>query len=184
MRGLSVFCFETGLWKPMLILNDPNVFKNTKNVYSIHLELRMALPCQITTGKWKYVNPCLDFLGIPDQRTAYVKRQVRPDGRTYVDQVSPPSWQYSPPITHSYTAKLIIGLRPANERGRYTVTPSLIGWVQINDLSMMYRALCDRRHEGATRISQCTRRVVAPRALTYPSGPWVPPISQCTIHHV
>ena len=40
----------------------------------------------------------------------------------------------------------------------------------IKDLSMMYRALWDRRHEGATRISQCTRRV-APSALTYPSGP-------------
>ena len=52
----------------------------------------------------------------------------------------------------------------------------------VKDLSMMYRALWDRRHEGATRISQCTRRV-APSALTYPSGPWVPPISQCTIHH-
>ena len=52
----------------------------------------------------------------------------------------------------------------------------------LKDLSMMYRALWDRRHEGATRISQCTRRV-APSALTYPSGPWVPPISQCTIHH-
>ena len=52
----------------------------------------------------------------------------------------------------------------------------------IKDLSMMYRALWDRRHEGATRVSQCTRRV-APSALTYPRGPWVPPISQCTIHH-
>ena len=52
----------------------------------------------------------------------------------------------------------------------------------FKDLSMMYRALWDRRHEGATRISQCTRRV-APSALTYPSGPFVPPISQCTIHH-
>ena len=40
----------------------------------------------------------------------------------------------------------------------------------FKDLSMMYRALWDRRHEGATRISQCTRRV-APSALTYPSGP-------------
>ena len=26
----------------------------------------------------------------------------------------------------------------------------------FKDLSMMYRALWDRRHEGATRISQCT----------------------------
>ena len=54
--------------------------------------------------------------------------------------------------------------------------------ILFKDLSMMYRALWDQRHEGATRISQCTRRV-APSALTYPSGPWVPPISQCTIHH-
>ena len=70
--------FETGLEKPMLTLNVPNGFNNTTNVYSIHLELRMASPCQISTGKWKYVNPCLDFLGGPDQRTAYAKPQARP----------------------------------------------------------------------------------------------------------
>ena len=29
-----------------------------------------------------------------------------------------------------YITRLILGLRPANERGRYKVTPSLIGWVQ------------------------------------------------------
>ena len=29
-----------------------------------------------------------------------------------------------------YTAGLILGLRPANERRRYKVTPSLIGWAQ------------------------------------------------------
>ena len=80
-------CFETGLRKPMVTLNDPNGFKNTTDVYSIHLELRMALPCQISTGKWKYVNPCIDFLGIPDQRTAYVKRQARPRW-TYVRRSS------------------------------------------------------------------------------------------------
>ena len=44
MRGLSIRLFETGLG--ILILNDLNGFKNTTNVYSIHLELRMALPCQ------------------------------------------------------------------------------------------------------------------------------------------
>ena len=27
--------------------------------------------------------------------------------------------------------RLILGLRPANERRRYKVTPSLIGWAQI-----------------------------------------------------
>ena len=87
MRGLSIRFFETGLGKPMLTLNDPNGFKNSTNVYSIHLDLRMALPCQISTRKWKYVNPCLDFLGIPDQRTAYVKRQARPR-RTFVRRSS------------------------------------------------------------------------------------------------
>ena len=77
-------CCETGLGKPMLT-HDRNGFKNTTNVYSIHLELRMALPCQISTGKWKYVKPCLDFPGIPDQRTAYVKRQARPRCRAQMD---------------------------------------------------------------------------------------------------
>ena len=79
--------FETGLGTPVLTLNDPNGLKNSTNVYSIHLELRMALPCQINAGKWKYVNPDLDFLGIPDQSTAYVKRQARP-GWTYVRRSS------------------------------------------------------------------------------------------------
>ena len=37
---------------------------------------------------------------------------------------------------------------------------------RVKDLSMVYRALWDRRHEGATRI-------VAPSALTYPSGPCI-----------
>ena len=32
-------------------------------------------------------------------------------------------------LSHLY-AELILGLRPANERGRYKVTPSLIGWAQ------------------------------------------------------
>ena len=80
-------CFQTGLGKLMLTLNDLIGFKNTTDVHSIHLELRMAFICQISSGKWKYVNPCLDFLGIPDQRTAYVKRQVRP-GWTYVRRSS------------------------------------------------------------------------------------------------
>ena len=80
-------CFETGLGKPILTLNDPSGFKNTTNVHSIHLEPRMTLPCQSSAGKWKYIDPCLDFLGIPDQRTAYVKRQVRP-GWTFVRRSS------------------------------------------------------------------------------------------------
>ena len=52
----------------------------------------------------------------------------------------------------------------------------------LKDFSMMNLALWDQRHEGATRICQGTRRYT-PRALTVPSGPVVPPISRCTIHH-
>ena len=76
-EGCWFVCFETWLGKPMLTLNG-NGLKNTANVYSNHLELRIALPCQISAGMWKYVNPWLDFLGIPDQRRAYVKRQAWP----------------------------------------------------------------------------------------------------------
>ena len=39
------------------------------------------------TGKWNYVNPCPIFLGIPNQSTAYVKRQARPRW-TYVRRSS------------------------------------------------------------------------------------------------
>ena len=35
----------------------------------------------------------------------------------------------------------------------YTFASSFNVEYFIKDLSMMYRALCDRRHEGATRIS-------------------------------
>ena len=101
-------CFETGLGNPMLTLNDPNGFKTTTNVYSIHLELRMALPCQIGTGKWKYVNPCLNFLGSSDQRTAYVKRQARPRW-TYVrrSSVTPDLIYISP--HQAYNLRKLIG---------------------------------------------------------------------------
>ena len=54
--------------------------------------------------------------------------------------------------------------------------------LMFKDLNMMYLTLWDQRHEGATGISQCMRRV-APHALTFPSCPWVPLISQCMVHH-
>ena len=81
-EGCRFVCFETGLEKPMLTLNDQNRLKNTTNVYSIHLELR------ISAGKLKYVNPCLDFMGIPDQRTAYVNGKLVRPGWTYVRRSS------------------------------------------------------------------------------------------------
>ena len=34
------------------------------------------------------------------------------------------------PNSHTHNSGLILGLRPANERSRYEVTPSLIGWAQ------------------------------------------------------
>ena len=62
-KTVDSFVLKRDWGKPILTPNDPNGLKNTTSVYSIHLELRMALSCQISTGKWKYVNPCLDFLG-------------------------------------------------------------------------------------------------------------------------
>ena len=69
-------------------------------------------------------------------------------------------------------------LRPLQKKG----SSFWNSYYVFKDLSMMYRALWDRRHSGATQIRQCTRRY-APRALTDPRVPFVPPISQCTIHH-
>ena len=34
------------------------------------------------------------------------------------------------PVVVKFTAGLILGFRPANERRRYKVTPYLIGWAQ------------------------------------------------------
>ena len=96
MRWLSIPLFEMGLGKPTLTLYEPGGFKNTRYINSVDIELRIAFSCQISTGKWKCVNPCLDFLGIPDQRTAYLKRRragsATEDGRPCVDQVLPPTW--------------------------------------------------------------------------------------------
>ena len=48
-----------------------------------------------------------------------------------------------------------------------------------NGLSMLHRALKDHRHEGARgSVSARGTRRVAPSALVYPSGPWMPSIPQ------
>ena len=88
-------CFATGLGKPMLTLNDPNGLKNTTDVYSIHLELRMAFICQISAGKWKYVTWPMSGFSRYTRSTYGVRKTAiatRMDVRTYVDQVSPPTW--------------------------------------------------------------------------------------------
>ena len=57
---------------------DSLVLKRDWGSPCIALSISPGIALSISSGKWKYVNPCLDFLGIPDQRTAYVKRQARP----------------------------------------------------------------------------------------------------------
>ena len=73
MRGLPIRLLWNGIMEAHADPEWPEWLKKIPQIF-IHLELRMALPCQISAGKWKYANPCLDFLGILDQRTAYVKR--------------------------------------------------------------------------------------------------------------
>ena len=87
MRGLSIRLFWNGIGEAHAEPEWPESFKNTTKVYSIHIELWIALPCQISTRIWKYVNLCQDFLGIPNQRMAYVKWQVWP-GWTYIQRSS------------------------------------------------------------------------------------------------
>ena len=43
-------------------------------------------------------------------------------------------------------SRLILGLRPANERQRYFVTTSLIGWVQTKNQSWIYKYIPRNRH--------------------------------------
>ena len=38
--------------------------------------------------------------------------------------------KWTPGLSVSYDIGMILGLHPANERRRYKVTPSLIGWAQ------------------------------------------------------
>ena len=53
---------------------------------------------------------------------------LSPDSdRIRIVHIATPQWLLSHRL---HTAGLILGLRPANERRRYKVTPSLIGWPQ------------------------------------------------------
>ena len=89
-RGLSIRLFWNVIGEAHADPEWPEWFKKYHKCLFYPYHPRMALPCQISTGK--YVNPCLDSLGIPDQRTAYANGKCDPDGRTYVDQMSPPTW--------------------------------------------------------------------------------------------
>ena len=67
MRGLSIRLFWNGIGKSQADPEWPKWSKNTTHVYSMHFELQMAFPCQISAGKWKYFDSRLDFLGVkPD----------------------------------------------------------------------------------------------------------------------
>ena len=45
-------------------------------------------------------------------------------------------------INYCIVTGLILGLRPANERRRYKVTPSLIGWAQTKNQPCYYKGEC------------------------------------------
>ena len=91
-EGCRFGCFETGLGEVHADPESPERFQKYHNClfYPPRTANDIHLPNQRRKVK-RYVNPCLDFLGIPDQRTAYAKRQVRP-GWTYVRRsMSPPT---------------------------------------------------------------------------------------------
>ena len=55
---------------------------------------------------------------------------------------TPVHWKRDSPAKCKFHAapstRLILGLRPANEKRRYKVTPSLIGWAQTQSLHSFY----------------------------------------------
>ena len=87
MRGLSIRLFWNGIGEAHADPQWPVWFKKYHKCLFYPSRTANGIALSISTGKWKYVNPCLDFLGIPDQRTAYVKRQARPRW-TYVRRSS------------------------------------------------------------------------------------------------
>ena len=62
----------------------------------------------------------------------YVINHPCPNFNIGLAKVNYGTYEYSSPMytTTTWAAELILGLHPANERRRYTVTPSLIGWAQ------------------------------------------------------
>ena len=64
----------------------------------------------------------VDFID-RDQTYRYGNYSGRIDLKNSYTDLCPPDNSITP-------AGLILGLRPANERRRYKLTPSLIGWVQ------------------------------------------------------
>ena len=70
-------CFDTGLSKPMLTLNDSNCFKIPQLCILSISNCEWHCPVTSASECAKYVNPCLNFLGIPDERTVYPRLQAR-----------------------------------------------------------------------------------------------------------
>ena len=79
-------------------------------------------------------------------------------------------------MTHSLFARLradAIGLRPANKRRRYKVTPSLIGWVQTYNqpryIMIELGAVITRQHSGySTPVADVEHQRIGPGEI------WVP----------
>ena len=82
-----------------------------------------------TTGFWWSISRYLWCI-VSDNRCTYAFWLFLCDEfSTYtVSEIA--SWKSIIPHCQKYISGLILGLHPANERHRYKVTPSLIGWAQ------------------------------------------------------
>ena len=60
----------------------------------------------------------------------YIDRSVGGRIAHWITNLQSPIDHWSQRSIGQYDPGLILGLRPANERRRYKVTPSLIGWAQ------------------------------------------------------
>ena len=87
MRGLSIRLFWNGIGEAHADLEWPEWFQKYHKCLFYPSRTANGIALSNQHRKVKYVNPCLDFLGIPDQRPAYVKRQARPRW-TYVRRSS------------------------------------------------------------------------------------------------
>ena len=87
MRRLSIRLFWNGIVVAHADPEWPEWFQKYHKCLFYPSRTANGIALSNQHRKVKYVNPCLEFLGIPDQRTAYVKWQARPR-LTYVRRSS------------------------------------------------------------------------------------------------
>ena len=122
-------------WKPSF----SNITAGFLYMHFAHLDIKKCIRVWWTTlSSWWYwfcVGPCqMQILTI---WVAMLLGTIKSYGRNTADGNVCANLQISRlpfPMTSTYQRKcitvLVLGLRPANERRRYEVTPSLIGWGQ------------------------------------------------------